>query len=32
MRLLEMRRTRASATRKNPETPRGGIMNRLFKK
>ena len=30
MRLLEMRRTRASATRKNPDPPRGGIMSRLF--
>ena len=32
MRLLEMRRTRASETRKNPDPPRGGIMNWLFKK
>ena len=32
MRLLEMRRTRARETRKNPDPPRGGIMNRLFKK
>jgi curved DNA-binding protein CbpA len=32
MRLLEMRRTRASATRKAADPPRGGIMSRLFKK
>ena len=32
MRLLEMRRARASATRKNSDPSRGGIMNRLFKK
>jgi len=32
MRLLEMRRTRASATRKAADPQRGGIMSRLFKK
>jgi curved DNA-binding protein CbpA len=32
MRLLEMRRVRASAARKNPEPPRGRIVSRLFKK
>ena len=32
MRLLEMRRTRASGKRKDPDPPRGGIMGRLFKK
>jgi curved DNA-binding protein CbpA len=32
MRLLEMRRTRKSAARKDSHSPRGGIMGRLFKK
>jgi curved DNA-binding protein CbpA len=32
MRLLQMRRTRKSATRKDPDPPRGGLMSRLFKK
>ena len=32
MRLLEMRRTRASAAHKDPAPPRGGLMGRLFKK
>jgi hypothetical protein len=32
MRVLEMRRTKAHATRKKTEPPRGGIVGRLFKK
>ena len=32
MRLLEMRRTRASAAHKDPAPARGGLMGRLFKK
>jgi curved DNA-binding protein CbpA len=32
MRVLEMRRTKAHATRKKTEPPQGGIVGRLFKK